>query len=862
MKIDSYLEGNMKKREPSSTQDDLKTIKKKADEFTRQLLRLDDSEKKELAPNCIQAHKTTLQLIALKPITKELEVARNLSWEVILLMARILEDESQSWEAARSLYELHMENKGLDLPSYFEKKEKEFKIAADYYGTYDKARREFLSASMAAMNCQFNISFEERQSLFLQAERLLEKPFNQDQPVDILDGFYHAWGDFLFKQTPRQIEGAGKCFEKGEKLGGKECLCSYTAYLRQISKDPTNDPTLLPWYRKIAKEKNIPSHSLLVAAEYLAISFCSSPEDQKEGVRLLKSRETLSLQDKIILAKCFMLGRGTEKDLDKAEEILKPITDEKKGDAIHCDAYNMLAAILIKKQNPLFIKMMQYSASYDDPAAQLSLADYHESGFCVEASMVIAEDFLIKAAKKLNLAKIKLLAFLTRYQKNEKIEELKRENFFEMIQESAYIIRSKSYAKGELKKSSDELSNKINNILNDLAKNKDLFIFDKIRGLFFNIRFFNARFSESDNTEKLVASVFKIGKLFKKVNYAANGIIHQYVTEVNVLLKRLADKAPAFRACDIALVLDGVSKLHLNSTEKSIQHPIILLLNYAREKMSLFTAKDLSMIFGALVRLGLPWSVFMEYFPNFLKNIQNRWAEFAYETLIHFAYISAVLDVNQPSNETRLMSKRYLAQLFERIEQKILVENKELSQRSGSQLDLALRYFSQYYNDSKSTIPSLHPLLDYFEKNPMPVPRGNISGFQFRVTHFIRNFFTSEIWLEVEINGLRVDVLADDTVININGPHHFLHSIDEKEELVKTPAHQFHHALLCREHKVIDIDYNQWQKLKTDEDRQDFLQAQGLIRPSQSSQTLMPPKPAVPPRPGGKTGVSVSSIRR
>lgn len=727
-------------------------------------------------------------------------------------------------------------------------KKKEFKLASSYFRKSQFPIDQFYYFYSEAHYHQglnpVNIELVEENY------RTAEKMYGTKSETckDLIDAFYCDWAEFYI--SVKRKNDAKNPLEKGAKLGCARSQGLYAAYLME-----QKDPKLvegLKWRQQAARQGDVESQvsMALMSLRLIRSTPEASKNEQKEAAKqfnILMELSKRSLWAKMEMANCMAIGKGVEQNIPKAIEILQDIT-ENKEEKIRSDAQFYLGQLFCQTGNvEAGIRLLQAAASQEHLAAQINLALLHEIGWGVEVNPETARYLLKKAAQVSRFGYSCWQAFLKRRVETGAISQARYEKESKELSSEALPVFDRFipvFNPGKhggdpshftTKSYDDGINNlyysQLNLMIDSIVKSPNLYINDRIRALFFNITM-----AETLDSANLVKAIFNIGILFAKISQASCDTISQYTMQISALVARLSAKAPTLTAQEIALALDGVSKLQLNPEQDALQHNIILLLDYAKKNIKDFKPKDLSMAVSGLIRLGLSWSVFSMHLKLFLQHIQDRWKQFEPVTLMHFAYMFAILDVDQPDNQPRLIRLNLLEQLFKNIETHL--DSLEMDSHAASQLDLALRYFSKRYEKNKSTLPSLDKVLEGFKKKgEIMIPPSRISSFEHQVCLFIvKKVGRTALEPQAEINGLKVDALINKKlVLQVQGPSHYKYLLgksitDEKDGPVPTAKDKFHDTL-CKQagYSVKHMPFFIWQNLPTDKEKTEYLCKEGIV---------------------------------
>lgn len=104
------------------------------------------------------------------------------------------------------------------------------------------------------------------------------------------------------------------------------------------------------------------------------------------------------------------------------------------------------------------------------------------------------------------------------------------------------------------------------------------------------------------------------------------------------------------------------------------------------------------------------------------------------------------------------------------------------------------------------------------------------------ITEFIQQYCVGQakdILVEAKVNGLMIDLFLKkyNVVIQIDGPSHFLHSLDTtspRQPMIKPES--IHQEKLLAHMHVIHLRYDDWKQLKEDHTKLEWLQARVVSR--------------------------------
>ncbi len=579
-------------------------------------------------------------------------------------------------------------------------------------------------------------------------------------------------------------------------------------------------------YRQSIDQNYIPAfHDLANLLESLA-----GDENLKEAYNLYAQAAPGLSKSKIDKARCLCGGLGVSKDVAQGMAIFEEMSRDFSCKDNHSKIYHNLG-ILYFEEFGNFAKALEYlqlGANLGDPGSQFAIAGFYEFGLGLEeADSAAALIWLEKAAQSTDQtvatrAVITLKALKMRLRSSELLTAFQQEdkNPKEILSEVNDIL---SVPPGDYYQDKPAFK-KLNQVLVQTAKNPDLYRNEKIRALFAHI--VTANYFDHIN---LVTALFNIGGLFHNINNQPQAI-NEYKKEIKILINRLQDRMPHLEVRETANALHGLSLLHLNAGEEPIIHCIRLLLIRAEKNLSSFTSQDLDMAICAIARFNLAREE-LQRLQCLIREIQNRWAEFNLDQLIHLAYAFAVLDVYQKEIKYRCFKAGRLgSQIFSKIIAKIPADSKTLPIQLRSQLDLGWRYFKQNYPMCKVDPASLALGPIVYQNNNSPW----MSQFQKEVTAFIRRHRVPtqhDIQTEVSIKELPpVDIYSsdDNTAIQANGPTHYYYSLEQKSQPAPTLKEQFHRHLFMKECKLVDISCFEWSKQKNNNERSAYLSSLGL----------------------------------
>lgn len=686
----------------------------------------------------------------------------------------------------------------------------EFKKAASYYEQLPTALGKFqyyyaTGRQLAQLNPK---QLEKAQENYQLAESMLPSLPKSSVSPKMLEIFYICW----VADVCVSIEDRREVLRKGAALGLIECQASYAEALEKAGEIKE----ALNWYRKAADQGNLNARFLMILLEEKYLDETDSTEITKR-LQVIADRHPPA---QLFLGARYLGGIGVEQNHKMAIEILTPLTLHENKSQIAIPATALLGlAFLDLGEITTAVKHFQVAASHQELTALINLAFLYRTGIGVSIDDRIAERYLIQAASQSVYCQHFLLNFYTiqsemdlcsESEVQQKIKELPKIENERVISECLYkfpqskTILSQQFSenKQEIKQQGDKaLNGKFQALIREITTDRNLYTDQKIRALFANIYYVKNCLDNST----LPPLLFNIGKLFDKLSHIVIHLLVRYVSEIQSLLRKLAEKVILFTPTQNALALDGMSKLHLDPTDDVLHHCLELLLKNAQQQIHLFNVKDLSMSLSALIRLGAPLDTFRPYFKTFFESIQNQWIKFNdLSSLIHLARMLAVLDVKQSQQKTRLISMRFLEQLFSRIAVQLeSSESKKLAATDANKLGLSLAYFSGNYPYSQTTLPSMHQIMAIFEEPTVPPGRNSLLHAEVQgCLAEILEVDESKVPTEVVINGLRVDnVIRGNIVVSSNGPHHYRYKFIDTErgqvlELTYTPNHDYHNAII------------------------------------------------------------------
>ncbi len=767
-----------------------------------------------------------------------------------------LGDEKQHRQILKKAADLN-DPKAIYLYGRIHFKNDEYKPAASYFLKLNNKTGLFLFYETMGVHYESldPIDFENSEKNYKNAEKVLSELSLEEKSSAIIKEreafFYNNFGSLYFNKKPKNLTLAIHYFSRAANLNHKGAQFNLSLCLSQLD-DSEAEKSALEWCEKAANQGLPQAQDTLARKLLFATPAMQDEKIKQKALNLFTQAAPNFPPAKCGMAGCLSQGIGVEKDVDQAIHLFKELI-QGSNQEIASRAKNNLGVIYITEKNDLLTgaKYIQEAASENEPLSLGYLAYLHEFGIGTEVNSELAEKLLIQAAKKMESAKLSLMELYERRHAcgimDQKLFEEKyndvKQSFSDKLCKTEQIISLNldlpPPSNKKSKKENDPFFKKMNAIIVRISKNKSLYEYEKIRCIFANIQF-----ADQLNNINLATALLNIGKLFSAFNDKPI-LIQKYLSGIEKLLKKLSEQSLDFTPGQIAMCLDGLSKLHLIPTQSQIEHPVILLLNYAKVNISLFSCQDLSMTVSAMIRMGLSYEMLGKYLPIFLGRIQNLWLKFKdLKTLVHLAFMFAVLDANQLSRGKRLVSFRLLGQLFNLLNTDISQLNETkggLPVKYRSQLDLSLRHFTQHYPTHFRLAAAYELKKNYHGAENLKLKVTN-SQFQDEVTLEVYDCVGKDnVQPEYVINGLPVDIclLKEKVAVPANGPSHFLHSFDQKTLPIETPIEVFHVGLIkSAKYRVSPVKYYEWGALFTKPKRAAYLKEIGVpvvTQPSSSS---------------------------
>jgi hypothetical protein len=339
------------------------------------------------------------------------------------------------------------------------------------------------------------------------------------------------------------------------------------------------------------------------------------------------------------------------------------------------------------------------------------------------------------------------------------------------------------------------------------------------------------------NSVNLATIILKIGNL---LDQAKNGrqLFTLHKDEIIEIFFKCKEKLhlKAFSLRGVSNLISGISKFYRHG-----YHPIMDILfqnlysHLVIEKEDL-SAKDILAILPAATRIYLNSNIISSQLQALLNFITYKWEDFiaSKENLSLIGYSLVVLDNYQKNHSDFklkinkiLLEKACKYSLFTLNNSSLLIESRH-------QAYLACLYFKHYY---PQFLQEPFNLSDAFYTELFASHAKNVksSKLQKKIFNFISAYISCQS--ESVINSLPVDIVYQNYLIHVNGPHHYVFFEESEYEL--SPKDFLHITLLnCNlpdqvNSKYINIliDYHQYRLLGA-QFIKDKLQANGLKLPN------------------------------
>jgi TPR repeat protein len=283
---------------------------------------------------------------------------------------------------------------------------------------------------------------------------------------------------------------------------------------------------------------------------------------------------------------------------------------------------------------------------------------------------------------------------------------------------------------------------------------------------------------------------------------------------INAAEKKLDLKL--FEYSDIVSLIDGVSKLHLQTHVMGLGNFIKKLYQEALRLSSKLHVSDLTSLIYSATRLDHQDNILDEILPPLVQKILDMKDDISLYDYAKCFYAAAILC----NSNSHLISTEMIKMLLEK---SIYIfnnsENYNIRRQANDpeliflrQLYMASYYFSKKFPELVSAEQTAS-LKEWNTQLSNLTPKVTVSELQDEVTGFITDYFP-ECAPEEIINILPVDCFVWTSDINgfileVDGPTHFLH--DGSNEPKQTQKVQFRNAYLSYTHPVICISYFDWE---------------------------------------------------
>ena len=321
-------------------------------------------------------------------------------------------------------------------------------------------------------------------------------------------------------------------------------------------------------------------------------------------------------------------------------------------------------------------------------------------------------------------------------------------------------------------------------------------------------------------TDNIVTLIHNIGFLTDKcsddINFhkSQNAKIFEFISAAEKKLE-----LDLFDKTQVINLIEGLSKLYCRTEVNNIASFIKKLYLKALSFIEAYDSNALTKIVYSATRIDPRSDIFIEIIPNFIAKASANLPSLDLYLFAKLLYAIAILD-----NAIKDLIKADDIKTLLTAEQ--LKSNKENDLITYRQLYLASYYLIKSYPNLENKL--ITQLQEKWQQKLLnAVVFTHTTNFQERVTAFVSAYFIKH-QAERIINTLPVDLFLYTTedkgfILQIDGPSHFLH--DHNGELPPLPTQklQFRNAFLALSHPVICLNYFDWDKLKTEKEKQDFL---------------------------------------
>jgi TPR repeat protein len=285
-----------------------------------------------------------------------------------------------------------------------------------------------------------------------------------------------------------------------------------------------------------------------------------------------------------------------------------------------------------------------------------------------------------------------------------------------------------------------------------------------------------------------------------------------------------------FDGVQVTHLIESMSKLYLQPQVNNIGEFIQKLYVEALRLLDKLDSRSLTTIVYAASRLDAESSILKDILPTLIQCILDKKDDLDLYGFAKCIYAVAIFDNTKKGliNEGVIkLLLQFSSQIFKTtVNAKMRLQIIESELIIIRQLYTASFYFSKKYPHLVTSSQSKS--LEHWKSQLLKVPaHGKVSILQSEVTCFIKQYFP-ECHIERLINTLPVDAffelsIQQGFILQVDGPSHFLHASENTPK--PTQKSQFRSAFLKLEHPVICVDYYDWDTLKTDKQKADYLTA-------------------------------------
>lgn len=308
------------------------------------------------------------------------------------------------------------------------------------------------------------------------------------------------------------------------------------------------------------------------------------------------------------------------------------------------------------------------------------------------------------------------------------------------------------------------------------------------------------------NAMNVATSMRNLGRLFKSIK-SPQALIDKYWDNFLTLIKYTTSLVDSLSLKGAASVLHGLSVMPIAVSQAEFNKCVFLVLTklndrLTHEKHDENFAKNLTIGVYAMARLKLKWSDVVEQVPLLQQTIYQSVAELSFADCSTMIYAYALFHANggfQKPDEYWIN----LDTLYQRCAK--LAAEKQENMPAIHQLQLATRYFSDPIGDDETqTIIPQTPSFQQLCKLKIP-SNPHTSRLQQRVVKCLQAHFNN-VKEEVDVNGLPVDIMIGQVIIQVDGPTHYRFTPGgERFARSKEACHDH----LLKKYDVIHISYEQ-----------------------------------------------------